>query len=128
MGSGQEPGLKAWRRSGYNLRLLIATPAGSILWKGTPGGPCAVLAVHVRAVLGESRRRPFGRCAMDGWARLANGSGTVSSRILTLPSAGRTMPPLTRPTDVAPIRHALAARTPGARLVEMDYSPLQPRR
>src|SRR5438067_1682088 len=36
------------------------------------------------------------------------------------------MPPLTRPTDVAPIRHALAARMPGARLVEMDYLAAYP--
>jgi hypothetical protein len=36
------------------------------------------------------------------------------------------MPPVTRATDVAPIRAEIAARCPGVQLVELGYSDAYP--
>ena len=70
----------------------------------TNGEPVqGTLAEFVASEVELLRPRTVGLCHHDDW-----------------------MPPLTRPTDVAPIRHALAARMPGARLVEMDYLAAYP--
>jgi len=118
------------RSEGGSLAYLIETPAGSILWKDTSG--------HWTEILRDLRPdvallAAVGRGNVDGEPVQGTLAEFVASevellrpRTVVLCHHDDWMPPLTRPTDVAPIRHALAARTPGARLVEMDYLAAYP--
>jgi len=113
------------RTEGGSLAYLIETPAGSMLWKDTSG--------HWTGILRDLRPdvailAAVGRGNVDGEPVQGTLADFVASevellrpRTVVLCHHDDWMPPLTRPTDVAPIRCMLAARTPGARLVEMEY-------
>ena len=113
------------RGEGGSLAFLIETPAGSIFWKDTSG--------HWTGLLRDLRPdvailAAVGRGNVDGEPMQGSLADFVAAEVELL-KPGRVvlchhddwMPPLTRPTDLGPIRHALAHRTPAAKLVEMDY-------
>lgn len=113
------------RGEGGALAYLIETPAGSILWKDSSG--------HWSGILRDLRPdlailAAVGRGNVDGEPVQGTLAGFVASEVeLVRPKSvvlchhDDWMPPLTTPTDVAPIRRELASRAPGARLVEMGY-------
>ena len=120
--------MKTVRPCSVNRRshcFISETPAGSILWKDTSG--------HWTGILRDLRPdvailAAVGRGNVDGEPVQGTLADFVASevellrpRTVVLCHHDDWMPPLTRPTDVAPIRRMLAARTPGARLVEMEY-------
>src|SRR5947208_3354369 len=111
------------RTEGGSLAYLIETPAGSMLWKDTSG--------HWTGILRDLRPdvailAAVGRGNVDGEPVQGTLADFVASevellrpRTVVLCHHDDWMPPLTRPTDVAPIRRMLAARTPG---VEEDQT------
>ena len=113
------------RGEGGALAYLIETPAGSILWKDSSG--------HWSGILRDLRPdlallAAVGRGNVDGEPVQGTLAGFVADEVellrpkeVVLCHHDDWMPPLTTPTDVGPIRHELASRTPGARLVEMGY-------
>jgi L-ascorbate metabolism protein UlaG (beta-lactamase superfamily) len=113
------------RGEGGSFAYLIETPAGSILWKDTSG--------HWSGVLRDLRPdvallAAVGRGNVDGEPVQGTLAEFIASEVELLRPATVVlchhddwMPPLTQPLDVGPIRHELARRTPGARLVEMGY-------
>ncbi len=113
------------RGEGGALAYLIETPAGSILWKDSSG--------HWSGILRDLRPdlallAAVGRGNVDGEPVQGTLAGFLASEVellrpksVVLCHHDDWMPPLTKPLDVAPIRHELARRTPGARLVEMGY-------
>jgi L-ascorbate metabolism protein UlaG (beta-lactamase superfamily) len=113
------------RGEGGALAYLIETPAGSILWKDSSG--------HWSGILRDLRPdvallAAVGRGNVDGEPVQGTLAGFLASEVellrpgtVILCHHDDWMPPLTKPIDVAPIRHALAERTPAARLVEMGY-------
>jgi L-ascorbate metabolism protein UlaG (beta-lactamase superfamily) len=113
------------RGDGGALAYLIETPAGSIFWKDTSGHWSGVL----RALRPDvALLAAVGRGNVDGEPVQGTLAGFVASEVellrpgtVVLCHHDDWMPPLTRPTDVGPIRHELERRTPGSRLVEMGY-------
>jgi L-ascorbate metabolism protein UlaG (beta-lactamase superfamily) len=113
------------RGEGGALAYLIETPAGSILWKDSSG--------HWSGILRDLRPdlailAAVGRGNVDGEPVPGTLAGFVASEVellrpktVVLCHHDDWMPPLTTPADVAPIRRGLAARTPGAALLEMGY-------
>ena len=118
------------RSEGGSLAYLIETPAGSILWKDTSGhwsGILRDLRPDVALLAAVGRGNVDGEPVQGTLAEfIAAEVELLRPRTVVLCHHDDWMPPLTRPTDVAPIRHALAARMPGARLVEMDYLAAYP--
>jgi L-ascorbate metabolism protein UlaG (beta-lactamase superfamily) len=113
------------RGEGGAFAYLIETPAGSILWKDTSG--------HWSGILRDLRPdvallAAVGRGNVDGEPIQGTLAGFIATEVELLRPKTTIlchhddwMPPLTRPLDVAPIRHELARRTPGTELVEMGY-------
>lgn len=113
------------RNEGGSFAYLIETPAGSIFWKDTSG--------HWSGILRGMRPdvallAAVGRGNVDGEPVQGTLAGFIASEAellrpkrLVLCHHDDWMPPLTRATDVAPIRHELARRTPEVELVEMGY-------
>lgn len=113
------------RGEGGALAYLIETPAGSILWKDSSG--------HWSGILRDLRPdvallAAVGRGNVDGEPVQGTLAGFVASEVellrprnVVLCHHDDWMPPLTQPLDVGPIRHEIARRAPGARLVEMGY-------
>ena len=118
------------RSEGGSLAYLIETPAGSILWKDTSGhwtGILRDLRPDVALLAAVGRGNVDGEPVQGTLAEfVASEVEMLRPRTVVLCHHDDWMPPLTRPTDVAPIRHALAARTAGARLVEMGYLAAYP--
>jgi L-ascorbate metabolism protein UlaG (beta-lactamase superfamily) len=110
---------------GGALAYLIETPRGSILWKDTSG--------HWRGVLREQRPdvailAASGRANVDGEPVQGTLAGFIAdevemlrARSVILGHHDDWMPPITSALDTAPIRAALARRTPAARLIETPY-------
>jgi L-ascorbate metabolism protein UlaG (beta-lactamase superfamily) len=113
------------RGEGGALAFLIETPAGSILWKDTSG--------HWSGVLRDLRPdiailAAVGRGNVDGEPIQGTLAGFIASEVellrpkrVVLCHHDDWMPPLTKPTDVEPIRNELARRTPGVELLERGY-------
>jgi L-ascorbate metabolism protein UlaG (beta-lactamase superfamily) len=113
------------RGEGGALAYLIETPAGTILWKDSSG--------HWSGILRDLRPdvallAAVGRGNVDGEPVQGTLAGFLAAEVellrpknVVLCHHDDWMPPLTKPLDVGPIRHELARRTPGARLVEMGY-------
>ncbi len=113
------------RGEGGSFAYLIETPAGSIFWKDSSGHWSGLLRglrpdVAILAAVGRGNA--------DGEPYQGTLAGFVGDEVALLePSTvvlchhDDWMPPLTRAIDPGPIRHELERRTPGARLLEMDY-------
>lgn len=113
------------RGEGGALAYLIETPAGSILWKDSSG--------HWSGILRDLRPdlallAAVGRGNVDGEPVQGTLAGFLAAEVellrpktVVLCHHDDWMPPLTKPIDVAPIRHELASRAPGATLLEMGY-------
>jgi len=118
------------RGEGGSFAFLIETPAGSLFWKDSSG--------HWSGVLRDLRPdvallAAVGRGNVDGEPVQGTLAGFIASEVellrpktVVLCHHDDWMPPLTRPTDVEPIRRELSRRTPGARLVEMGYLESHP--
>jgi len=113
------------RGEGGAFAYLIETPAGSILWKDTSGHWSALLA-GLRPDLAIVAAA--GRGTVDG-EPVQGSLADFVAREVELVQPGRVvlchhddwMPPLTRPTDVEPIRRELKTRAPATELVDMGY-------
>jgi L-ascorbate metabolism protein UlaG (beta-lactamase superfamily) len=113
------------RSDGGALAYLIETPEGSILWKDTSGHWSGIMRdlQPDLALLAAA-----GRGNVDGEPMQGSLGGFIASEVELL-RPGRValchhdnwMPPLTTATDVEPIKHELARRTPGVELIEMPY-------
>lgn len=113
------------RGEGGAFAYLIETPAGSLLWKDSSG--------HWSGILRDLRPdvallAAVGRGNVDGEPVQGTLAGFLAAEVellrpgtVVLCHHDDWMPPLTKPLDVAPIRHALEQRTPAARLLEMGY-------
>jgi L-ascorbate metabolism protein UlaG (beta-lactamase superfamily) len=113
------------RSDGGALAYLIETPEGSIFWKDTSG--------HWTGILGSLRPdiallAAAGRGNIDGEPVQGSLAGFIATEVemlrprkVALCHHDNWMPPLTSPTDVAPIKHELARRAPEVEFIEMPY-------
>jgi L-ascorbate metabolism protein UlaG (beta-lactamase superfamily) len=113
------------RGEGGSFAYLIETPAGTIFWKDTSGHWSGILRdlrpdVALLAAVGRGNvnGEPIQGTLADF---MASEVALLRPRAVLLCHHDDWMPPLTRPTDVEPIRHALAQRTPGVELIEAGY-------
>lgn len=113
--------------TGGALAYLVETPRGSIFWQDTSGCWTGVLgqlrpdvAILAAAGRGNIDGEPIQGSLADFVAREAE---LLQPKTVVLGHHDNWMPPITPEggTDVAPIRAALAAKTPGARLLEPGY-------
>jgi len=113
------------RGEGGSFAYLIETPAGSIFWKDTSGhwsGVLRDLRPDVALLAAVGRGNVDGEPVQGTLAEfVASEAELLQPRQVILCHHDDWMPPLTRPTDVGPIRHELARRTPGVELIEMGY-------
>ena len=113
------------RGEGGSFAYLIETPAGSIFWKDTSGhwsGVLRDLRPDVALLAAVGRGNVNGEPVQGTLAEfVASEAELLRPRQVILCHHDDWMPPLTRPTDVGPIRHELARRTPGVELIEMGY-------
>jgi len=113
------------RGEGGSFAYLIETPAGTIFWKDTSGhwsGIVRDLRPDVALLAAVGRGNVNGEPIQGTLADfIASEVALLRPRTVLLCHHDDWMPPLTRPTDVGPIRHALALRTPGVELVEAGY-------
>jgi L-ascorbate metabolism protein UlaG (beta-lactamase superfamily) len=113
------------RGDGGALAYLIETPAGTIFWKDTSGhwsGLLRGLRPDVALLAATGRGNADGEPVQGTLADfVASEVELLRPATVVLCHHDDWMPPLTRPVEVPPIRHALAQRAPGARLIEMDY-------
>lgn len=113
------------RSDGGALAYLIETPEGTILWKDTSGHWAGILrdlhpdlALLAAAGRGNVNGEPM-QGSLAGF--IADEVEMLRPRKIALCHHDNWMPPLTAPTDVDPITHALAQRAPGVELIEMPY-------
>jgi L-ascorbate metabolism protein UlaG (beta-lactamase superfamily) len=113
------------RGEGGALAYLIETPAGSILWKDSSGhwsGILRDLRPDLALLAAVGRGNADGEPVQGTLARfIAVEVELLRPKSVALCHHDDWMPPLTRPIDVAPIRHELARRTPEATFLEMGY-------
>ena len=118
------------RGEGGSFIYLIETPDGSILWKDTSGhwtGLLRDLRPDVALLAAVGRGNVDGEPMQGSLAEFtASEVELLRPKTVVLCHHDDWMPPLTRPTDVGPIRRALAARTPAVKLVEMAYLAAYP--
>ena len=113
------------RGEGGSFAFLIETPAGTVFWKDTSG--------HWSGILRDLRPdvallAAVGRGNVDGEPVQGTLADFVASEVellrprqLVLCHHDDWMPPLTRPTEVEPIRYALRRRTAGVELIDAGY-------
>jgi L-ascorbate metabolism protein UlaG (beta-lactamase superfamily) len=113
------------RSDGGALAYLIETPQGSILWKDTSGhwsGILGNLSPDIALLAAAGRGNVNGEPVQGSLASfIAAEVEMLRPRKVALCHHDNWMPPLTAPTDIAPIRHELARRAPAAQLIEMPY-------
>lgn len=113
------------RGEGGALAYLIETPEGSILWKDTSGhwtGVLRDLRPDVALLAAAGRGNIDGEPIQGSLAQfVAREADLLRPRRIVLSHHDDWMPPVTRPTDVAPIREELARQAPYTELVEMGY-------
>jgi L-ascorbate metabolism protein UlaG (beta-lactamase superfamily) len=118
------------RGDGGALAYLIETPHGTIFWKDTSGhwsGVLRGLRPDVALLAATGRGNVDGEPVQGTLAEfVASEVELLRPRRVALCHHDDWMPPLTRATDVAPIRHELARRTPDVELVEMGYLAAYP--
>jgi L-ascorbate metabolism protein UlaG (beta-lactamase superfamily) len=123
------------RGEGGALAYLIDTPDGSILWKDTSGhwtGVLRDLRPDVALLAAAGRGNIDGEPIQGSLAQfVAREADLLRPRRIVLSHHDDWMPPVTRPTDVTPIREELGRVAPYTDLVEMGYLegyPLLPAR
>jgi L-ascorbate metabolism protein UlaG (beta-lactamase superfamily) len=113
------------RSDGGALAYLIETPQGSILWKDTSGhwsGILNTIRPDLALLAAAGRGNVNGEPLQGSLANfIAAEIELVRPRKIALCHHDNWMPPLTSPTDVEPIKHELARRTPGVEFIEMPY-------
>jgi L-ascorbate metabolism protein UlaG (beta-lactamase superfamily) len=113
------------RSDGGALAYLIETPQGSILWKDTSGhwsGILGGLSPDIALLAAAGRGNVNGEPVQDSLAGfIASEVEILRPRKVALCHHDNWMPPLTFPTDIEPIKHELARRTPGVELIQMPY-------
>lgn len=113
------------RGEGGAFAYLIETPEGSILWKDTSGhwtGIMRDLRPDVALLAAAGRGNIDGEPIQGTLAQfVAREADLLRPRRIVLSHHDDWMPPITRPTDVTPIREALARQAPRTELVEMGY-------
>jgi L-ascorbate metabolism protein UlaG (beta-lactamase superfamily) len=113
------------RGEGGALAYLIETAEGSILWKDTSGhwtGILRDLRPDVALLAAAGRGNIDGEPIQGTLAQfVAREADLLRPRRIVLSHHDDWMPPVTRPTDVAPIRAELARVAPYTELVEMGY-------
>ncbi len=114
------------RGEGGAFAYLIETPEGSILWKDTSGhwtGILRDLRPDVALLAAAGRGNIDGEPIQGTLAQfVAREADLLRPRRIVLSHHDDWMPPVTRPTDVTPIREELARWAQGTELVEMGYS------
>jgi L-ascorbate metabolism protein UlaG (beta-lactamase superfamily) len=118
------------RGEGGSFAYLIETPEGSIFWKDTSGHWTGVLRdvrpdVALLAAMGRGNvnGEPIQGTLADF---VASEVEMLRPRRVALCHHDDWMPPLTRPTEVAAIRHHLARRAPETQFIEMGYLEAYP--
>lgn len=118
------------RGEGGALAYLIETPAGSILWKDTSGhwtGVLRDLRPDVALLAAAGRGNIDGEPVQGTLAQfVAREADLLRPRRIVLSHHDDWMPPVTRPTDVAPIRAELSRQAPYTELAEMGYQDNYP--
>jgi L-ascorbate metabolism protein UlaG (beta-lactamase superfamily) len=113
------------RGEGGALAYLIETPEGSILWKDTSGhwtGMLRDLRPDVALLAAAGRGNIDGEPIQGSLAQfVAREADLLRPRRIVLSHHDDWMPPVTRPTDVTPIREELSRVAPYTELVEMGY-------
>src|ERR1051326_7999646 len=113
------------RGEGGSFAYLIETPAGTIFWKDTSGhwsGVLRDLRPDLALLAAVGRGNVNGEPIQGTLAEfMASEVALLRPRAVLLRHHDDWMPPLTRPTDVGPIRHALAQQTPAVELIEAGY-------
>jgi L-ascorbate metabolism protein UlaG (beta-lactamase superfamily) len=113
------------RGEGGALAYLIETPEGSILWKDTSGhwtGILRDLRPDVALLAAAGRGNIDGEPIQGSLAQfVAREADLLRPRRIILSHHDDWMPPVTRPTDVTPIRDELSRQAPHTQLVEMGY-------
>lgn len=113
------------RGEGGALAYLIETPYGSILWKDTSGHWSGILRdLHpdVALLAAAGRGNIDGEPIQGSLAQfIAREVELLRPRRVILSHHDDWMPPVTRPTDITPIRRELARSSPDVELVEMGY-------
>ena len=118
------------RGEGGAFAYLIETPEGSILWKDTSGhwtGILRDLRPDVALLAAAGRGNIDGEPIQGSLAQfIAREADLLRPRRIVLSHHDDWMPPVTRPTDVTPIREELERWAPSTELVEMGYSEAYP--
>lgn len=113
------------RDDGGALAFLIETPEGRVLWKDTSGhwtGVLRDLRPDVAIIAASGRGNVDGEPTQGSLAQfVAREIELLRPRRVILDHHDDWMPPVTRATDVGPIRRELSTRAPGVELVEMGY-------
>ncbi len=118
------------RGEGGAFAYLIETPEGSILWKDTSGhwtGIMREVRADVALLAAAGRGNIDGDPVQGSLAQfMVREAGLLRPRRMVLSHHDDWMPPVTRPTDVTPIREELARSAPSTELVEMTYQEHYP--
>ena len=118
------------RGEGGALAYLIETPEGSILWKDTSGhwtGILRDLRPDVALLAAAGRGNIDGEPIQGTLAQfVAREADLLRPRRIVLSHHDDWMPPVTRPTDISPIRAELARQAPYTELVELGYLEAYP--
>jgi len=113
------------RAEGGAYAYLIETAEGSILWKDTSGhwtGILRDLRPDVAILAASGRGNIDGEPIQGSLAQfMAREADLLRPGKIVLCHHDDWNPPVTRPTDVAPIRQELARQSPHVELVEMGY-------
>jgi L-ascorbate metabolism protein UlaG (beta-lactamase superfamily) len=113
------------RGEGGALSYLIETPEGSILWKDTSGhwtGVMRDLRPDVALLASAGRGNIDGEPVQGSLAQfMAREVDLLRPKRVILSHHDNWQPPVTRETDVTPIREELARQAPRTELVEMTY-------
>lgn len=113
------------RGDGGALAYLIETPEGSVLWKDTSGhwtGILRDLRPDVALLAAAGRGNVDGEPVQGSLAQfVAREVDLLRPRRIALCHHDNWMPPLTRETDISPVRHEVARHFPHVELIEMGY-------
>jgi L-ascorbate metabolism protein UlaG (beta-lactamase superfamily) len=113
------------RGEGGTFAYLIETPRGSIFWNDSSGhwsGIMRDLRPDIALLAAVARGNVDGEPVQGTLAEfIAREVEMLRTERVVLCHHDDWMPPLTRALDIGPIRHALAEKTPRAKLIEMGY-------
>ncbi|MFT3853196.1 MAG: hypothetical protein QM733_10720 [Ilumatobacteraceae bacterium] len=113
------------RGDGGALLYLIETPDGSVLYQDTSGhwtGVVDQLRPDVAIVAAAGRANVDGEPIQGSLARfVGDQAARVHARRVVLSHHDNWLPGFSAPTDLVPIREALAAQSPDSELLELGY-------